>query len=827
MISLMLTSYGSTLSGNVNIDGFVLSSKLASVYENISSLSNNYLDCDSCGNLYSNSFRLAIEDITSNSYTAYSIVLYTVVNSVKKAVAYYSSDQPIIVKESSDHIHKFIQFSNLGGSISSISLQSISSSSRSSDNNTDGMVHIEDDSTSLDDSYSVYSKSQVDSLLSSISIPTKVSELTNDVGYITSYTETDPTVPSWAKASTKPSYNLDEVSDGSTRKLPTKVSDLSNDSGFITSSDLPTDLSDLNNDVGYITSSSLPTKVSDLINDSGFITSSSLPTVNNTTITIKKNNDDTGDSFTTNASSTKTINLGLSTVATSGSYNDLTAKPTIPSDTSDLTNGAGFITSYTETDPTVPSWAKQSSKPTYNLDEVSDGTTRKLSNYVPILRKVNSKALSSDVTLTLDDISDGSSRAIPAVNNSTITIQKNSSTVDSFTTNASSNKTINISVPTNTSDLTNDSGFITASDLHIGDYLSLIGKSVTIGATGEVGVVYQPLSNLQFPHYKNTPNYSSLNSDLVTDGWTLVNTWKTTSSYIDNNVIYYNGDISGGSDSKYYKTHYTSDNYTMVQIEQGIKDSGNTLKTFASNYDNSITLTYGDTGYNSSGSYNQRVYLYSSSTNKFTLSASGTAQVPDWKYAAINQSYGTVDDPSNWIFSSGLGLEWTGYDPYTSGGNHYSFPYQNSTAYIDSYTFPQYDTYNGYWHRTTSWNSKTNLPYGGTETGYFIIIQEDVYSTSSSGSTEYPNGDWSYWGQNTMSEDIYYNPNNEYMYQYYNSMNMMYGSDPENCYNAWGGGGGGAASLVATNYYYVFCDPPTFGAFISNGSNYSFTDSDN
>jgi hypothetical protein len=78
-----------------------------------------------------------------------------------------------------------------------------------------------------------------------------------------------------------------------------------------------------------------------------------------------------------------------------------------------------------------------------------------------------------------------------------------------------------------------------------------------------------------------------------------------------------------------------------------------------------------------------------------------------------------------------------------------------------------------------------------------------------------------------MSEDIYYNPNNEYMYQYYNSMNMMYGSDPENCYNAWGGGGGGAASLVATNYYYVFCDPPTFGAFISNGSNYSFTDSDN
>lgn len=40
----------------------------------------------------------------------------------------------------------------------------------------------------------------------------------------------------------------------------------------------------------------------------------------------------------------------------------------IPSKTSDLTNDSGFIS--TETDPTVPSWAKQSSKPTYTASEV-------------------------------------------------------------------------------------------------------------------------------------------------------------------------------------------------------------------------------------------------------------------------------------------------------------------------------------------------------------------------------------------------------------------------------------------------------------------------
>lgn len=41
--------------------------------------------------------------------------------------------------------------------------------------------------------------------------PTKLSELNNDKGFITSYTETDPTVPSWAKSSSKPSYTAAEV----------------------------------------------------------------------------------------------------------------------------------------------------------------------------------------------------------------------------------------------------------------------------------------------------------------------------------------------------------------------------------------------------------------------------------------------------------------------------------------------------------------------------------------------------------------------------------------------------------------------------------------
>ena len=51
---------------------------------------------------------------------------------------------------------------------------------------------------------------------------------------------------------------------------------------------------------------------------------------------------------------------------------------------------------------------------------------------------------------------------IPTVGNATLTIQKNGTNVQTFTANATSNKTANITVPTATSDLTNDSGFITS-----------------------------------------------------------------------------------------------------------------------------------------------------------------------------------------------------------------------------------------------------------------------------------------------------------------------------------------------------------------------------
>ena len=65
-------------------------------------------------------------------------------------------------------------------------------------------------------------------------VPTKVSELENDAGFITGYTETDPTVPAWAKEPTKPSYTAQEVGAlPDNTAIPSKTSELQNDSDFV------------------------------------------------------------------------------------------------------------------------------------------------------------------------------------------------------------------------------------------------------------------------------------------------------------------------------------------------------------------------------------------------------------------------------------------------------------------------------------------------------------------------------------------------------------------------------------------------------------------
>lgn len=209
-----------------------------------------------------------------------------------------------------------------------------------------------------------------------------------------SYTETDPTVPSWAKASTKPSYTFSEIGskpttisgygitnaytktevDGlvagvlhykGTKATVAALPSSGNTTGDVwhvtadgsewawdgsTWQELGTavDLS------GYALSSSLPTKVSDLTNDSGFITSytETDPIFSASVAAGITSSDITNwNGKTSNVGTITGVSVNGTSVATSGvanitsvPYSIISGKPTIPSKTSDLTNDSGFLT---------------------------------------------------------------------------------------------------------------------------------------------------------------------------------------------------------------------------------------------------------------------------------------------------------------------------------------------------------------------------------------------------------------------------------------------------------------------------------------------------
>ena len=89
-----------------------------------------------------------------------------------------------------------------------------------------------------------------------------------------------------------------------------------------------------------------------------------------------------------------------------------------------------------------------------------------------------------------------SSATIPTVNNSTIKIQKNSTDVGSFTLNQATGATIDISVPTKTSDIANDSNFITMADVDACGYTTCKGTITGVSLNGSSFTVNNGIATL-------------------------------------------------------------------------------------------------------------------------------------------------------------------------------------------------------------------------------------------------------------------------------------------------------------------------------------------
>ena len=171
-------------------------------------------------------------------------------------------------------------------------------------------------------------------------LPTKTSQLTNDSNYLTSIpseyvTETElnnkgyltehQSLKNYAKTSDLHAHDNKSILDNITSD---KVTEWNNKSTFSGSYNDLTDKPTIPTD--YITE--IP---SEYITETE-LTSKDYATKNYVTETI--NNASMSGGYTHPATHPATMITGLSTVATSGSYNDLTDKPTIPTVTNDLTD---------------------------------------------------------------------------------------------------------------------------------------------------------------------------------------------------------------------------------------------------------------------------------------------------------------------------------------------------------------------------------------------------------------------------------------------------------------------------------------------------------
>lgn len=224
------------------------------------------------------------------------------------------------------------------------------------------------------------SASDVGALPSTTSIPTKTSDLTNDSDFVedASYVHTDNNFTTTLK------NKLNGIAAGAEVNVQANWSQTTTtaDDYIKNKPTIPTTTSQLTNNSGFITSAALPTKVSDLDNDSGFITgyTETDPTVPAWAKASSK------PSYTASevgaVPTSRTVNgkaLSSNITLSASDVSALPASTSIPSKTSDLTNDSGFITGYTETDPTVPSWAKASTKPSYTASEV--GAVSKTNGY--------------------------------------------------------------------------------------------------------------------------------------------------------------------------------------------------------------------------------------------------------------------------------------------------------------------------------------------------------------------------------------------------------------------------------------------------------------
>ena len=172
----------------------------------------------------------------------------------------------------------------------------------------------------------------------------------------------------------------------------------------------------------------------------------------------------------------------LAKVATSGDYTDLINTPTIPS--------IEGLATETYVQNKIAEVVNSAPGTLDTLDELAQALGDDPNFATTMATELGKKANKADLATvaTSGSYNDLSNKpTIPLVGNGILTIQKNGTTVDTFAANATTNKTINITVPIKVSELTDD--------VINGRYLLLAGGTMT----GNININSNTITNLKTP----------------------------------------------------------------------------------------------------------------------------------------------------------------------------------------------------------------------------------------------------------------------------------------------------------------------------------------
>ena len=427
-----------------------------------------------------------------------------------------------------------------------------------------------------------YDQTAINSMFNALSVPTKTSELTNDSGFLTTSTlpiatasslgvvkigsginvASDGTISAavasldWANITNKPtdvSYWTNDAGYITSADLPTKTSDLTNDSDFVTSADVPTKTSDLTNDSGFITNSVsnlanyykksetytqgevnsllsaivIPTKTSDLTNDSGFITSADYASsatggVVKITNAFGTTMSESGEVKGVVVSGTDYPAMWNDAIVSKGTLeNALSTKgfatlSDVPTKTSELTNDSNFVSNTSYATASTGGVVKVGSglSITNGVLSTTGGGVADAVEWDNVLNKPTFATVATSGSY--NDLTD--KPAPQTVNDATLTIQRNNTNVGTFTANASSNKTINIAVPTTVAELSDASAYVTQNNLTT----QLANKQNVLTAGDHINITDNTIKAVDYVHSEDPAPTSQVTpvvtNDMIANG---------------------------------------------------------------------------------------------------------------------------------------------------------------------------------------------------------------------------------------------------------------------------------------------------------------------